>query len=167
MRRSLELAAVADSMDYLAARSRGPFSGSNREVLVVQHRLSGLRATFFWDDEEKIGRVLAKSYSIPSIDPDRTWAHEGSQAVNEWEGLGITSRIYQHGAALQPEIRWRAAPLTDQSARMRRKLHRIDPWRFEAARNPEQHPLDACLWCIEHDWTQLEKPDFTSHPTDA
>lgn len=159
------MAAVADSTDYLAVRSHEHLTDVSRDVLTVQHRLSGLRATFFWDNGETIGRVLAKSYSIPSIDPDRTWEGEGLQAVREWQGTGITSRIYQHGAALEPNIRWRAAPLTNQSARMRRRLHQIDPWRFEASTNPDQHPHDACLWCIEHDWAQLEQAEFTSHPT--
>lgn len=93
------VAAGVDSTDYLAARSRGPFSAFDRDELTVQHRLSGLRATFFWDDGEKIGRVLAKSHSISSIDPNRTWDGEGLLAVNEWEGLGPAAfRAPQTGA---------------------------------------------------------------------
>jgi hypothetical protein len=157
---------VADSTDYLTARSRELRSGRIQHQLTVQHRLSGLRATFFWDDGEQIGGVFAKSYSIRSIDPDRSWTHEGSQAVDEWQGLGITSRLYQHGVTLQPDLRWGVTTLTDRSARLRRRLHQIDPWRFAAASDPEHHPQDACLWCIERGWAQLDRTGFISHPTD-
>jgi hypothetical protein len=124
------VSAVAGSTDYLTKREQTTFEDGTHETLTIQHRLSGLRAIFFWDAGEPIGRVLAKSYGIRSIDPDRQWPHEGLQAVDTWEGLGITSRIYQHVADLQPDVRWRANSLTPQSARMRRRLHRLDPWRF-------------------------------------
>ena len=120
----------------------------------------------FWDDGDQVGGVFAKSYRIRSVDPDRDWPHEGSQAVHEWQGLGITSRLYQHGAALQPDIRWGVATLTDQSAALRRRLHQIDPWRFAAASDSEDHPQDACLWCIERGWAHLDRTGFNSHPTD-
>ena len=89
-----------------------------------------------------------------------------SQAVHEWQGLGITSRLYQHGAALQPDICWGVTTLTDQSAALRRRLHQIDPWRFAAASDSEDHPQDACLWCIERGWAHLDRTGFNSHLTD-
>jgi hypothetical protein len=158
------VSAVADSTDYLTERSKIRFADGTQETLTIQHRASGLRATFFWNDEEAIGRVLAKSYGIRSIDPDRHWTHEGVQAVNMWEGLGITSRIYQRAADLEPDMRWRVTSLTPQSARMRRRLHRLDPWRYQAARNAEEHPEDACLWCAERDWASMDSTSFATHP---
>ena len=156
--------AVADSTDYLTERSQIRFPDGTQETLTVQHRLSGLRATFFWGDGEAIGRVLAKSYGIRSIDRDRHWTHEGVEAVDMWAGLGITSRIYQRASDLQPGLRWRANSLTPQSARMRRGLHRLDPWRYEAARNAEEHPEDACLWCAELGWAGMDLTSFAAHP---
>lgn len=158
------VSAVADSTEYLTAGCQEELSGRIRHKLTVQHRLSGLRAALSWNDGEEFGDIVAKSYRIPSIDPDRSWDGEGSQAVREWQGLGITTRLYQHGASLQPEIRWRITTLTDQSAGLRRRLHQIDPWRFAADWNAEYHPDDACLWCIEHGWADLDQAGFTSHP---
>jgi hypothetical protein len=157
------VAAVADSDDYLTAHSRG-WEGDQSRMLVVQHRLSGLRAAFLWDEGSRTGRVFAKSYSIRSIDPRRDWEHEGSDAVDQWQGLGITSRLYLHGAALLPELRWGITTLTHQSAAMRRRLHGIDPWRFAAADDPEWHPHDTCLWCLERGWARLDSTHFEAHP---
>jgi hypothetical protein len=78
------VAMVADSDDYLMAHSRG-WDGNRSRILTVQHRLSGLRAAFLWDQGSRTGRVFAKSYSIPTIDPNRDWEHEGSQAVDHWQ----------------------------------------------------------------------------------
>ena len=158
------VAQVADSTDYLTARLQPSESWRDRHELTVQHRLSGLRAIFLWSDGEGIGAVVAKSYSIASIDPDRAWPHEGSEAVEEWEGLGITSRLYRHAAALQPDLRWRVGLLTEQSAALRRRLHQRDPWRFAAASDPEQHPNTICAWCIDNDWAGLDKTAFGLHP---
>jgi hypothetical protein len=111
--------------------------------------------------------VFAKSYSIPRIDPNRDWEHEGSQAVDQWEGLGITFRLYLHGAALLPGLRWGITTLTDQSAAMRRRLHGIDPWRFAAADDSEWHPDDTCRWCLERGWAMLDRTSFQTHPPSA
>jgi hypothetical protein len=164
VREVARVSAVADSTDYLTERSQIRFADETQETLTIQHRPSGLRAVFFWNDKEATGRVLAKSYGIRSIDPDRHWTHEGVQAVDAWAGLGITSRIYQRAADLQPGIRWRTTSLTPQSARMRRRLHRLNPWRYEAARNVEEHPEDACLWCAERDWASMDDTSFAAHP---
>jgi hypothetical protein len=150
------VATVADSDDYLTAQSRG-WEGEQSRMLVVQHRPSGLRAAFLWHPSSRTGRVFAKSYSIRSIDRSRDWEHEGSHAVDQWQGLGITFRLYLHGAALLPELRWGITTLTDQSAAMRRRLHEIVPWRFAAADDPEWHPKDTCRWCLERGWAMLDR----------
>jgi hypothetical protein len=105
--------------------------------------MSGLRALFCWSPGSNVGRIFAKSYSLPSIDSNRRRDHEGLDAVHQWQGLGITSRLYAHRAALPPEIRWGITTLTDQSAAMRRRLHGIDPWRFAAADDPDYHPRET------------------------
>ena len=64
------------------------------------------------------------------------------------------------GAALLPELRRGITTLTDQSAAMRRRLHGIDPWRFAAADDPEWHPDDTCLWCLEQGWATLDSASF-------
>jgi len=43
---------------------------------------------------------------------------------------------------------------------MRRRLHGIDPWRFAAADDPEWHPDDTCLWCLEQGWATLDSASF-------
>ncbi len=159
--------AVADSREYLTERGHTISSGRTNYQLMVQHRSSGLRACFYWYDGLRIGWVVAKSYSYPSIDPDAGERHAGLQALENWEGLGITGRIYQHAATLLPDMRWGVKSLTEQSARLRRNLHRIDPWRFAAAADAEQFPDDACRWCIRHDWAQLDRTGFASHPAGA
>jgi hypothetical protein len=159
------VAAVADSTDILSSYSQDQSSMRIEHWLTVQHRASGLRALFMWQDGNRIGRVNAKSYSITSIDPERHWQHEGIQSVHEWEGLGITSRLYQEAARLEPGRRWGVTMLTDQSAALRRKLHRIDPWRFAATWNVERHPEYSCRWCIDHDWATLDRTAFNWHPT--
>jgi hypothetical protein len=159
--------AVADSTEYLTERSQTVISGRTNHQLTVQHRLSGLRACFYWCDGIRVGRVTAKSYSFLSIDPDAISRQDGLQALENWEGLGITSGLYQHAATLLPDMRWAVGSLTEQSARLRRNLHCIDPWRFAAAADPQQFPDDACRWCIRHDWALLDHAGFASHPAGA
>ncbi|WP_344808361.1 hypothetical protein [Microlunatus ginsengisoli] len=159
------VAAVADSTGILTVCREGSSSTRRERQLTMQHRASGLRALFIWTDGAEIGRVFSKSYSVPSIDPDRYWAGEGLEAVHEWEGLGITTRLYTEAAKLRPELRWGITALTDQSAALRRKLHSVDPWRFAAARDLERHPGFACRWCVEHHWAALERTAFRWHPT--
>ena len=154
---------VANSADYLTKHTPPSEFTDDKHHLVVQHRASGLRALFRWRDGAQIGGIHAKSYEIPSIDPSRVGHDEGLQAVHQWEGLGITSRLYQYGATLQPALRWGATHLTNQSAALRRRLHRHDPWRFAASSNLEQHPTTACRWCIDNGWDDLER-SANSHP---
>ena len=55
--------------------------------------------------------MFAKSYSIRSIDPDRRWQLEGSQAVDEWEGLGNHLPDLPARAPLQPDLPWCVATI--------------------------------------------------------
>lgn len=58
---------VASSNDYLHNRSTVEGSGPTRHQLVVQHRLSGLRIAFSWNDDQLIGKIFAgRTAHLPS-----------------------------------------------------------------------------------------------------
>lgn len=100
--------------------------------LTVQHQASGLRAEFRHRGKA-IGVVFAKSYKIPSIDPrDRRDPLHDDGSWEQYVGLGIGQRIYQHAAVLLPKVRWRAGTQSDAAIALRRRLHSADPWRWQS-----------------------------------
>lgn len=103
-----------------------------REVLVVQHQASGLRARFT-RGRNGVGTVFAKPYSITSIDPSQPEDDE-HRAPDWWVyvGLGVGRRIYDHAATLLPEERWRAGTQTGAAMALRGRLHTKDPWRWQS-----------------------------------
>lgn len=104
------------------------------EGLVVQHHASGLRAQFTREPGGR-GLVFSKPYRIPSLDPAADVSTDQSaSAWHEYAGLGIGARIYAHGAALMPEVRWRIAAVSESASRLRARLHAQDPWRWESDR---------------------------------
>ena len=114
-------------------------SDQTSDGLVVQHHASGLRVRFKRDKSDPgMGVVLAKPYKIPTLDwTDSASEDERGDWWYEYTGLGIGQRLYLHGAALMPEVRWRLTSGTDSSERLRRRLHEVDPWRWES-------PLCTC-----------------------
>lgn len=104
------------------------------EGVVVQHQASGLRARFT-REHAGVGLVFSKPHRIASIDPSTdVITGQPASAWHEYAGLGIGARIYAHGAALMPEVRWRIAAVSDAASRLRARLHAEDPWRWESDR---------------------------------
>lgn len=128
-----------------------------QQVLLVQHRASGLRATFTLD-QQGFGSVASKPYSIRSIDPDNPGEHHNWEA---YVGLGIGRLIYLEAQRLEPNTRWPGSLLSDYSAPLRRKLHAVDPYIWGG----------HCDWCnanLEqqgiYSWRSTEKEFFNDHP---
>lgn len=104
--------------------------------LVVQHQASGIRARFTREPGGR-GLVFSKPYRIASIDPSTDVITDKVDVAPRWHeyaGLGIGARVYRHGAALMPEVRWRIAAVSDAASRLRARLHTEDPWRWESDR---------------------------------
>lgn len=102
--------------------------------LVVQHKASGLRAIFYYGgrDHAQVGWVLSKTYSVDSIDPDRT--ESGTSRGASWRayaGLGIGTKIYQHASTVLPELRWADGSVSPYGKGIRRRMHTQDPWRWQ------------------------------------
>lgn len=99
--------------------------------LVVQHKASGLRAAFYYS-RERAGWAMSKSYSIDSIDPERIETE--SSRGSSWEtyvGLGIGMKLYAHAAEVLPDVRWADRSISPTGMAVRRKLHALDPWRWQ------------------------------------
>jgi hypothetical protein len=142
--------AIANDPVFLA--ETGPYKGS--DCLWVQHRASGLRARFHLPGAGRsIGGVYAKPHRLDSIDPDRPGT---SLDWDRFAGLGIGRRIYEHAAALHPDVRWGSASTTPAAYRLRESLHATRPF-FWAG---------PCSWCNQHIpfWDQARPEDFTNHP---
>jgi hypothetical protein len=98
--------------------------------LVVQHKISGLRAVFYYG-RDQAGWVMSKTYSINSIDPERVETE--SSRGSSWEtyaGLGIGMKLYAHAAEILPKVRWADKSISPTGKAVRRKLHALDPWRW-------------------------------------
>ena len=122
--------------------------------MILQHARSGLRAHFTVDGDG-FGDVHSKPYGaggVPSIgDSPSDWT--------TYVGFGIGTRIYRQGAALYPDVRWRAVVTSMYSAGVRRKLHALDPWRWHDS---------GCPWCNERgEWAMLSQADWAAHPPAA
>lgn len=121
--------------------------------LVVQHKISGLRAAFRYG--EQAGSVMSKPYSIDSIDPERI--EPESTRGSSWEtyaGLGIGMKLYAHAAEVLPEVRWADKSISPTGQAVRRKLHALDPWRWH---------LKECRCSAE--WDSLTRSDASTRHT--
>lgn len=127
-----------------------------KELLVLQHQATGIRALFTVDVETGVGSVLAKSFEIPTIDHGKM---ENDHQVDRWFGLGVGTRLYRRAAEEFPQVRWGRSVTQDPSNGVRRKLHAEDPWRWSVV---------SCAWCHEHlsnqDWRAASPADFHGHP---
>lgn len=131
---------------------------ADRRELVVQHRGSGLRARFTYGGREsaEVGWVVSKTYSIDSVDPDRVeTTHTRGSSWRTYAGLGIGMMIYTHAAHLLPAMRWADNSVSPYGQAVRRKLHALDPWRWEM-RDCECSPQ----------WRELDEPPSTPCPPD-
>lgn len=145
---------VADDPEMLAEQvsdMRSRTRSDGRGGLVVQHRASGLRAFFLTDTDGAFGVVHSKPWDIVCIDDGRV------DPIGDWweeiSGLGIGLRIYEHGAGLLPDVRWRVNTQTREARALRRKLHIREPWRWQS--------LDCT--CSD-DWRDAAEPtDLPSH----
>lgn len=133
------------------------YDGGHR--LVVQHKASGLRASFNESSPRPFYGAYSKPYKIRSIDPDRQ-EDPGSLAEGwrDWVGMGIGTRIYLHAASVLPEARFFRSMTSDYSRPLRSRLHAQDPFRWENGGD--------CDWCRKLDWRDpgLTRGDFNSHP---
>ena len=122
------LAAVADDDEMLV-------DTNGQTYAQVQHRASGLRATFTVKEAlltgpaavGRFGAVYSKPYRIESLSPDPD--------PGPWQwyvGLGIGTKIYRHGARLLPDVRWVSGVTAPEADGVRRRLHDEDPyvWRW-------------------------------------
>lgn len=154
-------AKIADDDVMLTAWSEPTQADGEAEpsrLLVVQHKASGLRASFDpgrvgKDGAKRPGLVYSKSYTMDSLDPDRP------DPFHDWKlvvGLGIGMKVYRHGAAELPEERWGYNSPSDMAIALRRKLHALDPYRWEY--------LD-CEWCDERaiTWQWASPEAFEGH----
>jgi len=128
-------------------------------TFTVQHRASGIRARFEDGAENDahgvpLWTVYSKQHDVPGIgeqgDPD-------DHDAMEWRGLGIGTRVYEEGARLRPDVRWRnGSPVSAEAQGVRRKLHASDPYRWQG----------RCDWCEQRgiDWMGAEPSDFADHP---
>lgn len=158
---AVELQTEADAVRGVAADDRfltDEFvDDEGNQVLLVQHQASGLRAEFALSTKEPgFGTVYSKPYKISSIDPANPG--DSGDSWQNYAGLGIGTRIYQHAAQLHPEIRWRSGLPSPYAGAVRRKLHAQDPYTWQCA---------SCSWCgANHiDWSNVDRKDFTGHPT--
>lgn len=107
----------------------------DRRVLIVQHRASGLRAQFTHGGRyhHEVGTVMAKAYSIPSIDPTRPEErHLWGADWHLYVGHGIGPVMYRRAAEELPHMRWRDTAASFYGHGIRAKLHTEDPWRWQS-----------------------------------
>ena len=129
-------------------------------VLFVQHEASGLRATFeqgrVITGDKRPGYIYSKSYKIQSLDPRRPGVMDN---WNSFVGLGIGAKLYLAGAALLPDERWASGTASPQALGLRRRLHLVDPYRWES---PD------CQWCDTNgiDWWTAQATEFDTHIPD-
>lgn len=144
---------AAASDEFL--RQEGTAENGDR-IMTVQHKQSGLRA-IFTDTQDGFGGIYSKPYRIASIDPDNPGPS------SDWErfaGLGIGTRLYRQGASIWRAVRWRSHTASPAAVAVRRKLHREDPYRWEA----------RCDWCTQVDetkwlyWEKRTRAEFSNHP---
>lgn len=126
----------------------------DEQVLVVQHQASGLRARFTVE-EDGFGSVYSKSYKIRSIDP-RDDGRVGGDRIHDFYGLGIGEQLYLRGAEEIPGVRWMSGVSSVPAKRVRRRLHRRDPYVWEG----------QCHWCAERKilWELAGAAQFAGHP---
>lgn len=127
-------------------------NNEGRQMLIVQHQASGLRASFL-PQADGIGVVFSKPYSIASIDTESTVIPEWGMVL----GLGIGQRIYEHGAVRLGNQRWASSAASDHARGLRRKLHAQDPHRWASP---------SCEWCSGQgiDWRSAPTSKFLGHP---
>lgn len=141
-----------------ATRGRSD-DGPGRRELIVQHRGSGLRAQFIYGGREyaEVGWVVSKTYSTTSVDPDRVESNDSrASAWRTYAGLGIGMMIYTHASQLLPEMRWEDGSVSPYGKAVRRKLHTLDPWRWE---------MRDCG--CSREWRDLVEPPSTPCPPDG
>jgi hypothetical protein len=115
------------------ARRRGTRAGER--WLIVQHKASGLRicCIYYPDRPGRNGKINAKPYRINSIDPERV--EDPEQRAAQWEqyiGLGIGTKLYLRAADELSAVRWAVSAASQHAEPLRAKLHRTDPWRWQA-----------------------------------
>lgn len=121
--------------DRPADLGRHEADDTGRRELIVQHRASGLRAQFTYGGRRygKTGVVLAKAYSIESIDPERVETDGGwGRDWDLYAGLGIGRAIYRRAATELPNMRWRDNAVSFYGHGIRAAMHAEEPWRWES-----------------------------------
>lgn len=149
---------VALDRTMLVARGETHDGG---DLMLVQHKASGLRATFNESTPRPFYGAYSKPYKIENIDPDRTET-PGARCPGwrDWAGMGIGATIYRHAATVLPDARFLRGMTSDYSRPLRSRLHQEDPFRWENG--------GECDWCREHviEWRDpaLTRDDFADHP---
>lgn len=125
----------------------------------VQHCESRIVVHAYVDDGF-VSSVTAKPYDERvcghGVVPGPAWLRaDAPNWSHRYVLLGIGARVYGRAAELVPQARWKQGPLSPFSTKLRAKLHRGEPWRWQFK------GCEVCRGVV--DWEQAGEGDFPAH----